>query len=145
MNDLRLRIPPNPRLAKKVRDAISAHAQAHRVEGEQLSELLFAVGEALANAIEYAGRGHVIDVRCAIDDDKIIATILDAGPGFARPVGESVPLPDLLAERGRGIPIMQLCTDIFAVHSVPGRGTVVVLGRYRRAQSRRRAAAASPR
>jgi hypothetical protein len=27
---------------------------------------------------------------------------------------------------------MRRCTDIFAVHSVPGRGTAVVLGRYLR-------------
>jgi anti-sigma regulatory factor (Ser/Thr protein kinase) len=39
-------------------------------------------------------------------------------------------LPGADAERGRGLPIMRRCSDIFAIRSEPGRGTAVVLGRY---------------
>jgi hypothetical protein len=39
---------------------------------------------------------------------------------------------------------MRRCTDIFAVHSLPGKGTAVVLGRYlRRKQQRDQETAAS--
>ena len=91
-----------------------------------------AVGEALANAIEHSGSSEVIEVRCQIQDDKIIATVIDSGRGFETPPVPEKPIPDAFSERGRGLPIMQRCTDIFAVRSVPGKGTAVVLGRYLR-------------
>jgi anti-sigma regulatory factor (Ser/Thr protein kinase) len=60
-----------------------------------------------------------------------MATVIDSGAGFSTE-GPEAELPDALSERGRGLPIMRSCTDIFAVHSVPGKGTAVILGRYLR-------------
>jgi anti-sigma regulatory factor (Ser/Thr protein kinase) len=102
----------------------------HEINDRELEEFIFAVGEALANAIEHSRTSDVIEVHCQIEDDKILATIIDSGAGFASDPAPNVSLPDALTERGRGLPIMRRCTDIFAVHSVPGRGTAVVLGRY---------------
>lgn len=129
---LKVRIPPNARYGKSVRDEIITFANNYQVARTDLDEFIFAVGEALANAIEHSGSSDVIEVRCQIEGDKIIATVIDSGRGFeTEPVPEK-PLPDELSERGRGLPIMQRCTDIFAVRSVPGKGTAVVLGRYLR-------------
>ena len=129
---LRVRIPPNPRYGKSVREELITFANDHAVSRGELTDLIFAIGEALANAIEHSGSNDVIEVRCQIDDDKIIATVIDSGRGFEVEAVPKAPLPPLFAERGRGLPIMQKCTDLFAVRSLPGKGTAVVLGRYLR-------------
>jgi len=130
---LRLRVPPNPRFGKVVRDDVIAHAGRFGIDPTVIEDFLFAVGEGLANAVEHSGSGDVIDVRCRIDPEKIVVTIVDSGRGFSREPGDES-LPEGLAERGRGIPIMRRCSDIFAVHSVPGRGTAIVIGCYIRAR-----------
>jgi anti-sigma regulatory factor (Ser/Thr protein kinase) len=132
---LRVRIPPNARFSRSVRHQVLSFAGDHEISARELEEFIFAVGEALANAIEHSRTSDVIEVHCQIEDDKILATIIDSGAGFSSDPVPNVTLPDALTERGRGLPIMRRCTDIFAVHSVPGRGTAVVLGRYLRRKS----------
>ncbi|HLI97746.1 MAG TPA: ATP-binding protein [Candidatus Baltobacteraceae bacterium] len=127
---LRVRIPPNARFSGSVRHQVLSFAGNREIDNQELEEFIFAVGEALANAIEHSRTSDVIEVHCQIEDDKILATIVDSGAGFATDPLANIVLPDALDERGRGLPIMRRCTDIFAVHSVPGRGTAVVLGRY---------------
>jgi len=129
---LQLRVPPNPRFGKVVREDVLAHAGRFGISPAAIEDFLFAVGEGVANAVEHSGSGDVIDVRCRIDPEKIVVTIVDTGRGFSRASADDK-LPDGLAERGRGIPIMRRCSDIFAVHSVPGRGTAIVIGCYIRA------------
>ena len=127
---LKVRIPPNARYGKSVRDRIITFANNYQISRHDLEPFIFAVGEALANAIEHSGSDDIIEVRCQIEGGKIIATVIDSGKGFAT---DTLPrLPDEFSERGRGLPIMQRCTDIFSVRSVPGKGTAVVLGRYLR-------------
>lgn len=133
---LHVRIPPNARFSRSVRHQVMSFAGNHEMNNQELEEFIFAVGEALANAIEHSRSSDVIEVRCQIEDDKILATIVDSGAGFSAGPVPNVSLPDALTERGRGLPIMRRCTDIFAVHSVPGRGTAVVLGRYLRRNQR---------
>ena len=135
---LRVRIPPNARFSRSVRHQVLSFAGNHEISDQELEDFIFAVGEALANAIEHSRTSDVIEVHCQIEDDKILATIVDSGAGFSSDPTPSVSLPDTLTERGRGLPIMRRCTDIFAVHSVPGRGTAVVLGRYLRDKKRGR-------
>jgi anti-sigma regulatory factor (Ser/Thr protein kinase) len=129
---LKVRIPPNPRFSRNVRQEVLSFAGEFEISRDELDDFIFAVGEALANAIEHSHSADVIEVRCQIQHDKILATILDSGAGFCIEPIPHVPLPDALSERGRGLPIMRHCSDIFAVHSVPGRGTAVVIGRYLR-------------
>ncbi len=132
---LRVRIPPNARFSRSVRHQVLSFASHHEISDLELGEFIFAVAEALANAIEHSRTSDVIEVHCRIEDDKILATISDSGEGFSCDRVSNITLPDALTERGRGLPIMRRCTDIFAVHSVPGRGTAVVLGRYLRRKS----------
>ncbi len=131
---LKVRIPPNACFGKSVRDEILAFVERSSVECLELDDFIVAVGEATANAIEHSGAESVIEVRCQIEDDKIFATIVDSCSGFEISPNAGMLLPEALSERGRGLPIMRRCTDIFAVHSVPGKGTTVVLGCYFRRQ-----------
>jgi anti-sigma regulatory factor (Ser/Thr protein kinase) len=126
---LRLRIPPTAPRAQEVRATVAAFAKLQGVRSRDLESLIFAVGEALANAIEHAG-GDEIEVRCTVEDGLLQVSIVDSGRGFAAVPEKRVPLPDLFSERGRGIPIMQRCTDVFQVRNLPGGGTEVVLGCY---------------
>ena len=127
---LKVRIPPNARFGKNVRDEVVEFANRYQIGRQELDEFIFAIGEALANAIEHSRSDDVIEVRCQIEPDKITATIIDSGAGFEPAPVNALTLPDAMSERGRGLPIMRQCADIFAVHSIPGKGTAVVLGRY---------------
>jgi anti-sigma regulatory factor (Ser/Thr protein kinase) len=129
---LYIRIPPDRRHARSVRDALLAFASLHGVVEADREAMLFAVGEAIANAIEHGAPAGDIKVTIEIDKQLISARIVDEGRGFGdAPVGMT-PLPSTYAERGRGIPIMQRCVDLCEVQSAPGSGTVVTLGRFRR-------------
>lgn len=129
---LHVRIPPDARHARTVRDALIAFSSLHNVNESDVEALLFAVGEALANAIEHGAPANDIDVHVEIDHDLISARVADQGLGFSKAPSALTPLPDGLSERGRGIPIMQRCADHFEVESLPGEGTIVTLVRYRR-------------
>jgi anti-sigma regulatory factor (Ser/Thr protein kinase) len=130
--NLHLRLPPLPRSARAGRDALAALAAFHDVASIDIEGLTFALGEALANAIEHAGSDAEIEVCVTIDARAIVATVRDQGRGFVDTPCEVLPFPELSAEGGRGFPIMQRCTDFFEVRSLPGDGTVVTLGRLRR-------------
>lgn len=129
----RLCVPPDARYVANVRQALVAFGERHRVASHELEKLLLAVGEAMANAVEHAGSTHDIEVQCRVDDREIVATIIDSGRGVDRPVADDtiMPMADPMSEGGRGIPIMQRCTDIFAIRPLPGGGTGVVLGLLR--------------
>ena len=129
---LKVVIPPNARFGRSVRHEVLSFANRFEINQDELDEFIFAVGEALANAIEHSRSSDLIEVRCEIEHDKIVATIVDSGSGFTADPAPIVSLPSPHEERGRGLPIMRRCTDIFALHSIPGRGTAIVLGRYLR-------------
>ena len=129
---LRLLVPPDACYARTVRDAIIGFASLHGIAADELEAILFAVGEALANAIEHAASCDDIEVTCEVDRHQILATVTDRGKGYPELPSGIVPLPSDLSERGRGIPIMQRCTDFFDVVRLPGRGTAVRLGRLRK-------------
>jgi len=133
---LHIRIPPDARHARAVREALVAFATLHDVLQADQEALLFAVGEAIANAIEHGAPSGDIDVIIEIDPRLICARVVDRGRGFwDTPIGFA-PLPDAFSERGRGIPIMQRCVDLCDVVSMPGSGTTVTLGRFRRRRAR---------
>lgn len=133
MNVLRLSIPPLPRFAGTVRRAFAKFAGSHRLETSDAEFLVFALGEAIANAIQHAGTREAIEIRISVKGDAVVVRVTDRGRGFATPPdGGCVPLPSVFAEEGRGFAIMQRCTDFLDVTTRPGAGTVVTLGRYRR-------------
>ena len=130
---LRLSLPPEPRIGIQVRREFLAFAESQGVvDCEDLSDFVTAIGEALANAVEHAQTSEPIDIAMwMIGEDRLFASVQDRGVGFhpvERPIDSD--LPEGLAERGRGLPIMQRCSDVFSVSSAPGQGTRITLGRY---------------
>jgi stage II sporulation protein AB (anti-sigma F factor) len=130
---LRLSVAAEPRAGLKVRREVLAFAAQNGIEdGDDLCDFVTAIGEAIANAIEHAQTTEPIEVvTWMLGEDRLFASVQDKGIGFhpvERPIDSN--LPDALAERGRGLPIMQRCSDIFSVSSAPGEGTRITLGRY---------------
>ena len=132
MDVLRLAIPPLPRFAGTVRTALCSFAGVHSLGPIDLENLIFALGEAIANAIQHADTVEAIEITAHVSGDSIFVRVADRGRGIAVPPRERVSFPSVFAERGRGFAIMQRCTDFLEVDSRPGNGTVVTLGRYRR-------------
>lgn len=129
---LDFRVAPQPQVSRTVRGSVTEFARGNGVSEDDLAHFLIALGEALANAIEHGHADSPIDIEVRIGKDRIIATVQDGGVGFAAEVISEAALPSDCAERGRGLPIMRRCCDIFALKTEPGKGTAVVLGRYLR-------------
>lgn len=130
---LDFRVPPQPHLSRVVREGVAEFARARSVDEDDLEIFLTALGEALANAIEHSHAERPIDIEVRLSHERILASVHDSGVGFAFGSVVESRLGDPTAERGRGLPIMRRCSDIFAIDSSPGKGTTVVLGRYLRA------------
>jgi len=130
---LDLRVPPQPHSSRIVREGVTDFVRAHHIGEEDLAHFLTALGEALANAIEHAHADLPIEVEVRLSGERILATVHDSGVGFRPELVVVASVPDPTAERGRGLPIMRRCCDIFRIESAPGHGTAVVLGRYIRA------------
>lgn len=128
------RVPRQPHQCREVRERVAAFARAFRIADDDLAQLLTAVGEAIANAIEHSRTEGPIEVRCDANSERIVAIVRDCGVGFNAEALDAcqLDLPTVEAEHGRGLPIMRRCSDIFSVSSIPGRGTVVVVGRLLR-------------
>ena len=128
---LRLQVPPDAQCGRSVRESVVEFTSAHAVSAIDTDEFVTAVSEALANAIEHSGSDN-IEITCWIGaGDQLLATVVDHGIGFA--ADEAMGRPpalDLLAERGRGLPIMRRFTDLCSIRSAPGKGTTVTLGRH---------------
>ncbi|MBV8074102.1 MAG: ATP-binding protein [Candidatus Eremiobacteraeota bacterium] len=130
MSSLHLRVTANPKQAGLVRDRLLQYCRANMVPPADSEDFVTAISEAFANAVEHAHTLDPIVVDLRIDDDdKLIAIISDDGRGFDMKKAESM-LPPAGAERGRGIPLMRRYSDLFALRSHPGEGTVVTLIRY---------------
>lgn len=130
---LDFRVPASPQFSRVVRESTTHFARTHGVEGDDAAQFLTALGEAVANAIEHGKVDRPIEVEVHIDGDRILGIVRDEGVGFASdPRAIAVDLPPGDSERGRGLPIMRRCSDIFAVESAPGKGTAVVVGRFLR-------------
>jgi anti-sigma regulatory factor (Ser/Thr protein kinase) len=132
-------VPPDARLGGYVRQEVIAFAETQGIDEPDVTDFVGAIGEALANAIEHAHTEEPIEISAwLLGEDRLFASVSDHGVGFS-PVSceQTNALPDAYAERGRGLPIMRRCSDVFSVRSGPGQGTRVTLGRYvRRAAGR---------
>ena len=125
---LNLKIPATPQCSGLVREKVAAFAAEQRLHPEDAREFVVAIGEALANAIEHS-RSQIVEIACWVDgSDKLIATVVDSGRGFSGVPDGPVHLPPPHAERGRGLPIMRRYSDVFSIHTEPGKGTKVMLG-----------------
>jgi anti-sigma regulatory factor (Ser/Thr protein kinase) len=123
-----VRLPALPSELKRARDRVAAAAADFGFGRKAAFELVFAVNEALTNAIKH-GRPDAdgtIGLTIDAEDDALVCTIQDAGP-FISPSAEDEPGT---AESGRGFTFMSALTDDFELHVQPA-ATIVRLRKLR--------------
>ncbi len=79
------------------------------------SRLALATAEAAANAVKHGGGAEgapTFTVRCRVDADGAVVTVLDGGPGPAPEAVQTARLPEsVFATGGRGLHIMRQLAD----------------------------------
>ncbi len=112
-----MRLPAEPTSATIARRFVSRYARVAQLEPERTFDLVLAVGEAVANAVEHAYRGATGDFVLRLDarEDKIFGEVQDLGTWYDhRPP----------VERGRGLAILRATTQRLELNRSE-RGTTV--------------------
>jgi serine/threonine-protein kinase RsbW len=123
-----LRLPARPSELKRARDCVAAAAADFGFARKAAYELVFAVNEAVTNAIKH-GRPHddgTIGLTIDADGDALVCSVRDAGP-FVAPGAPGEPAT---AESGRGFAFMAALTDEFELLVKPA-ATIVRLRKLR--------------
>jgi len=132
-----LEIPPRAEFVAVARLVVSTAAKSRRTLAEdRVADLTLALSEACTNAIEAHDAKDEADrvlVRVDEDDDRLVVTVEDRGPGFdpfELPPHPAVTDPDRLNfERGLGIPIIRNLVDEVTFSSDDGGTTVTMVVR----------------
>jgi anti-sigma regulatory factor (Ser/Thr protein kinase) len=126
------RLLAKPSELQRVRDYADQAAVRFGFGHAERFEFVFAVNEAVTNAIRHgtADEAGTIGLRIAADGDRLLVDVCDRGP-FVKPVASDEPMPD----RGRGFQLMARLMDDVEVRVRPA-GTTVRLGKRLRVASR---------
>ena len=108
-----LEFSSHPICATLAREAARLFAERHGMAGERSYELSIAVGEAVANAIEYSeGNGATFTIDCVASDGTLYIHVENPGPWRMSTPSE---------ERGRGLPMMTACSRALEISSKDAR------------------------
>jgi anti-sigma regulatory factor (Ser/Thr protein kinase) len=123
------RVPANPAQLQRVRGYVEEAAAQFGLGGIDRFQVVFAVNEAVTNAIRYGSpeRDATVGVQIDVDGDTLICSVRDSG-AFAPSPSET----DEFAERGRGLTLMALFMDEVEIATEPD-GTTVRLHKRRSA------------
>ncbi len=106
------RFPNAYRSVVEARADLVAYARRCGFDGEPLTDLECAAGEALANAAEHGYvDGTTFDVHAYVDGDGLIIEVCDRGPGFSHDVKTLREAPATGSPRGFGVYIMRRMVD----------------------------------
>lgn len=122
--ELELRLPSRPAQLKRARDWVAAAATDFGFGRKDCFDLVFAVNEAVTNAIKHGSPDEdgMIALAIETDGDAMICSVRDSGPFLpADPAPAAGP-----AESGRGFAFMSALTDEFELLVEPD-ATVVRL------------------
>lgn len=126
-------VPNEPARAAEMRRFVGSFLADLRVSVEISTEILLAVGEAVANCCRHGrpeeGRGQV-RIRCVLQGDEVQITIADDGPGFD--VDEALSRsPDPFAAGGRGLFLIGHLSDRADLDSSSAGTSVTIFRRVR--------------
>ena len=124
------RLAAKPSELQRAREYAEDAALSFGFDEAERFELVFAVNEAVTNAIRHgtADQAGTIGLRIAAEGDVLLLDICDCGRFFTPPDDDDDPLPD----HGRGLGLMARLMDAVEVRARPD-GTTVRLGKRRRA------------
>ena len=118
------RYPATRAAVVAARHELRTWLQAHAAPDELREQALLATTEATTNAVRAARTGF--RVSAAWDDGQLAIDIVDDGPGFEHGFRAPDAEPDLDAEHGRGLFIVQAVAEDYSVRTSDA-GTVVRL------------------
>lgn len=117
-----------PAIVSVAVDHAESKLRAASVDAETASCVVLALIEAIGNVVRYASAGHRgFELAVEVTNSDVVVKVVDFGPGF---VLTSRPMPDVMAEEGRGIPLMQLLCDRVEYHRSRRRNALVLMKRY---------------
>lgn len=125
---MQLRLPAHASELKRARDLVTEAAVEFGLDSKSRYEFVFAVNEAVTNAIKHGGpdADGTVGLRIDVEHDTLVCSVTDCGPFHEREVD---PDPDA-DENGRGFAFMSAFTDDCELVVEPGR-TVVHLRKLR--------------
>ena len=111
LREIEATLAASPLSARRARHIVARLLREAGVAGDRAFDLLVAVGEAVNNAIEHAGRlgSEEFTLRARRRSMAITVEIADRG-GWA-PTFEMPAAPTVLSDRGRGFPLMYALSD----------------------------------
>ncbi|GAA1797474.1 ATP-binding protein [Actinomadura chokoriensis] len=121
---LDLQLPRDAASVPATRRLLDAALTALGVEDHIRDDIEMMLTEACTNVIKHAEHGADYTVRATIQDCRCVIKVIDSGTGFD---AERVPRPELSAEHGRGLLIMQSLADDVRFCSFPEDGALVSL------------------
>jgi serine/threonine-protein kinase RsbW len=107
-----LSIPARAEYVALCRLALTGIARTRALAPELVADLKLALTEACSNSVRHAyeeGREGVVEVRYALDAERIVVEVADSGAGFDPEVLERA--QEDLDEGGLGIAIIRAVTD----------------------------------
>ena len=102
-NELCLAVPMNVRSLADLRWRTWAYLAAAGVAAGMLEDVLIALHEAVANAIQHSGASDDIAVRVKATTKSVVVEVADQGCGIGPGVSIPPKPPSLTAEEGRGL------------------------------------------
>src|SRR5579884_1222104 len=117
-----LRLPSHASELKRARECVAAASAEFGLSAKAAYEFVFAVNEAVTNAIKHGSPAAdgTVGLRVEADGDALVCSVTDAGP-FVAPTSR----PNLqTGESGRGFPLMSAMTDGFELLAEPEATTV---------------------
>jgi anti-sigma regulatory factor (Ser/Thr protein kinase) len=116
-----LRLPARASALKGAREAVAAAATEFGLDPKRRYEFVFAVNEAVTNAIKHGQpqADGAVGLRIDAAGDELVCSVSDAGPFVHR---SDAPRPD--GDGGRGIPFMTTLSDHFDLLIEADRTTV---------------------
>lgn len=116
-------LPPVAESVSLARHTLVGALRAANVIPECVDESEVALSEACTNVFDHAAEGQNFEVLINVGAVELTMHILDSGPGFPH-AQRLADWPELTAERGRGLILMNAFTDDASFDSEDGGGSV---------------------
>lgn len=134
INQTKITFPSRSSNEAFARGAVAAFVAQLDPTVDELADIKTAVSEAVTNCIVHAYPGAIGSVYITVsifEDGRVRLRIADKGVGIEDVQAAMQPMSTTGGEEraGLGFTVMQTFMDTLRVHSTPGKGTVVTMGK----------------
>jgi serine/threonine-protein kinase RsbW len=123
-------VPSDPDILPELEDYIIRIAKDADLDDTKINSLALSFSEAISNSMRHGNhydKTKTVTINVTIDDDKMLVSLKDEGPGFdLQRVPDPTKPENILKDSGRGIHIMKNFLDDLHYNFTPN-GTEVTL------------------